>query len=712
MATVSSTIPQPPPTITNTATTISGGTWTASLDPSGATVYSSGSTTVSGPVNLWGTAILNVNSGAVVSGLTAVARFGNVGPTINVSAGGTIENSYTANGYLNVYSGGITQNNTYESEVTKIYSGGSSTKDVFTESDMSGWTSGTLNGTAFAGGDGTSSVYVYAGGSIAAPSVVNQSLTVNKGASYESATTPAAPPVITNTATTISGGIWTASRDPSGATVYSSGSTTVAGPVNLWGTAILNVTSGAVVSGLTAVAPYGNVGPTINVSAGGTIENSYTANGYLNVYSGGVTQNNTYESEVTNILSGGSSTNDVFTESYMSGWTSGMLNGTAFAGGDGTASVTVAAGGSISAPTVVNQALTVNKGASYEACFLAGTMIRTPTGDVAVEELSTGDTILAYVDGQPVARTIVWAGMARVHVRPRPAGDEAGWPLRIVKDAFADGVPYKDMLITSEHCLFFDGAFVPARMLVNGQSIFYDRSIPAYAYYHIETEGHAVVMADGVLTESYLDTGNREVFRQHGRIASLAPDRALTWNDAACPLDVSRAFVEPLFRRIAARAAQIGAPTRGSDHVLTDEMDLHLVTGAGAIIRPVRQNGAHVMFMLPADIQEVHIVSRASRPSDVIGPFVDDRRHLGVLIGEITLFEGSHSTEVTAHLSANERHGWSTSGQERLRWTTGNAILPLGARRSERMALLALEVRAGGPYFVPETDADAVARIA
>ncbi|GEB38536.1 hypothetical protein GLI01_25710 [Gluconacetobacter liquefaciens] len=712
MATVSSTVPLPPPTITNTATTILGGTWTASLNTGGVTVYTSGSATISGPVNLWGGAILNVTSGAVVSGLTAVAAYGGVAATINVSAGGTIENSYTANGYLNVYSGGITQDNTYESEVTTIYAGGSSTRDIFTESYTSGTTSGTLNGTAFTGGDGGSYIIVNSGGSITDPTVANQALTVNKGASYESATTPAAPPAITNTATTISGGPWTASLNASGVTVYTSGSTTVSGPVNLWSGSTLNVTSGAVVSGLTAVAAYGNVGPTINVSAGGTIENSYTANGYLNVYSGGVTQNNTYESEVTTIYAGGSSTNDVFTESYTSGWTTGTLNGSAFAGGDGTASVTVNSGGSITAPSVVNQTLTVNKGAAYEACFLAGTMIRTPTGDVAVEELSTGDTILAYVDGQPVARTIVWAGMARVHVRPRPAGDEAGWPLRIVKDAFADGVPYKDMLITSEHCLFFNGAFVPARMLANGQSIFYDRSIPAYAYYHIETEDHAIVMADGVLTESYLDTGNRQAFRQHGRVASLAPDRALTWNDAACPLDVSRPFVEPLFRRIAARAAQIGAPTREPDHALTDDTDLHLVTGTGAIIRPVRQNGEHVLFMLPADIQEVRIVSRTSRPSDVIGPFVDDRRHLGVLIGDITLFEGSHSTALTAHLSANERHGWTTSWQDRLRWTTGNATLPLGARRSDRMALLALEVRAGGPYIVSGTDADAVARIA
>ncbi|OAZ70812.1 hypothetical protein SRCM100623_02163 [Acetobacter pasteurianus] len=72
----------------------------------------------------------------------------------------------------------------------------------------------------------------------------------------------------------------------------------------------------------------------------------------------------------------------------------------------------------------------------------------------------------------------------------------------MLKDAIADGVPYKDMLITAEHCLFFEGKFVPVRMLVNGVSIFYDKSITSYDYYHVETDQHSVITADGMLTEA------------------------------------------------------------------------------------------------------------------------------------------------------------------------------------------------------------------
>ncbi|KXV22348.1 hypothetical protein AD933_00525, partial [Acetobacter malorum] len=139
-------------------------------------------------------------------------------------------------------------------------------------------------------------------------------------------------------------------------------------------------------------------------------------------------------------------------------------------------------------------------------CFLAGSMIETPDGDVPVENLKEGDQVIAYVDGSPVSRPVVWTGHKHVTVRNGLPDDEAGYPVRILKDAIADGVPYKDMLITGDHCLFFDGSFIPVRMLVNGRSIFFDRTISSYTYYHVETPQHVVIRADGMLTESYLDT--------------------------------------------------------------------------------------------------------------------------------------------------------------------------------------------------------------
>ncbi|WP_367160790.1 Hint domain-containing protein [Kozakia baliensis] len=53
--------------------------------------------------------------------------------------------------------------------------------------------------------------------------------------------------------------------------------------------------------------------------------------------------------------------------------------------------------------------------------------------------------------------------------------------------------------------MYFDGRFIPARMLVNGGSIAYDHSFSRYDYYHIETADHSVIFAESMPTESYLD---------------------------------------------------------------------------------------------------------------------------------------------------------------------------------------------------------------
>jgi hypothetical protein len=41
-----------------------------------------------------------------------------------------------------------------------------------------------------------------------------------------------------------------------------------------------------------------------------------------------------------------------------------------------------------------------------------------------------------------------------------------------------------------------------------------DNTRSTVTYYHVELEEHSVVIADGVLTESYLDVGNRGEFKE------------------------------------------------------------------------------------------------------------------------------------------------------------------------------------------------------
>ncbi|KXV72554.1 hypothetical protein AD952_03940 [Acetobacter cerevisiae] len=340
----------------------------------------------------------------------------------------------------------------------------------------------------------------------------------------------------------------------------------------------------------------------------------------------------------------------------------------------------------------------------YEVCFLSGSMIRTSAGDVAVENLTIGHDVVTFdwKNNKHVTRPVVWVGKAQATVRTDLQDDEAGYPVRILKDAIAEGVPYKDMLITAEHCLFFEGKFVPARMLVNGVSIFYDKSITSYDYYHVETEQHSVITADGMLTECYLDTGNRASFRQEGTVVRLGGKKR-TWADhAAAPLCVERSFVEPLFRAVELRKNSVaGRCVQMEDIETTLDPDLHLITDTGTILRSMRHKGQQYSFMLPPETKSVRLVSRASRPADVVGPFVDDRRCMGVAVADVRLLCAREQFAITSHLQAEKPEGWYESDETDCAWTNGNAVLPLGDYLTRgKMGILSVTIRAAGPYLV------------
>lgn len=345
----------------------------------------------------------------------------------------------------------------------------------------------------------------------------------------------------------------------------------------------------------------------------------------------------------------------------------------------------------------------------YEVCFLADTLIAGPNGNVAVQDLVPGDTVTSYRDGVAYSSKVSWAGKAHCVVRPEKADDEAGYPVRILENAIAQGVPFQDMLVTSEHCLFLDGKFIPARMLVNGRSIYYDKSFTSYDYFHIETEGPSVIMANGALTESYLDTGNRRAFEQKSNVFMFG-QKAKSWeNDAAASLTVCRDLVEPVYRQIEQRAQALQFAVQAPAATTTTDSDLHLVSDRGHRIQPLRTVDNRVMFMIPGDVASVRIVSNSSRLSDAIGPFVDDRRMLGVLIGDVSFFDSGVTVKIKTHLIKENLSGWHSVEHIPMRWTNGNAHLPLGARLPGSIGLLAIKVEAAGPYVVASADEAEVA---
>ncbi len=347
---------------------------------------------------------------------------------------------------------------------------------------------------------------------------------------------------------------------------------------------------------------------------------------------------------------------------------------------------------------------------TLNTCFLAGSAIATPYGETAIEHLGEGDLVLVREGAQTISRPVLWVGRRRIDLSGSACPAEA-YPVRILAQAFGEGVPGRDLLLTAEHCILANGVLIPARMLVNGSSIRIDRSIPRYEYFHIELEQHGILIANGLETESYMDTGNRGAFA-NSPVVSLLPDRGTSeahdrWAfDAAAPLAVDRATVEPIWRRLAERAVLLGLPLPPAV-ALTEQPDFRLRTDSGVLIRPILSDGAVHAFVVPGGARSLRMLSRASSPCETIGPFVDDRRPLGLSIGRIGVGIGRRRRPFVEHLQASALGGWHAIEPGACsRWTNGDAVLPVDLSDGEP-AFLDIEVCQAGPYV--ETAEDGLA---
>jgi hypothetical protein len=79
-------------------------------------------------------------------------------------------------------------------------------------------------------------------------------------------------------------------------------------------------------------------------------------------------------------------------------------------------------------------------------CYVRGTMIRTPDGELPVEKLRPGKQVITLVDGQEVPQTVTWLGHRRIGLAGHPKPETAA-PIRIRRDAFADGMPHRDLVV-------------------------------------------------------------------------------------------------------------------------------------------------------------------------------------------------------------------------------------------------------------------------
>ena len=160
--------------------------------------------------------------------------------------------------------------------------------------------------------------------------------------------------------------------------------------------------------------------------------------------------------------------------------------------------------------------------ASGYLCFAAGTQIATPTGERAVEGLRIGDHVLT-AEGRAVA--VKWVG--RQSVKTRFGTAERLAPVRIRAGALGDGLPHSDLTVTADHGMVVGGVIGHAGALVNGTTI---TRVPlaemgeVYTVFHIETEAHEIILANGAPAETFIDNVSRRVFDNFAEFEALYGD--------------------------------------------------------------------------------------------------------------------------------------------------------------------------------------------
>lgn len=135
-------------------------------------------------------------------------------------------------------------------------------------------------------------------------------------------------------------------------------------------------------------------------------------------------------------------------------------------------------------------------------CFVAGTAIRTPNGDVAVETLQPGDLVMTHDDGPQPLR---WIGSRTVAAQGNFA------PVHIRADTFGQ---HGDLMVSPLHRVLIRDSlsellFGEAEVLVAAKDLVNDRSVRYVSggdvtYVHLLFDRHQVVFSEGLATESFL----------------------------------------------------------------------------------------------------------------------------------------------------------------------------------------------------------------
>lgn len=307
-----------------------------------------------------------------------------------------------------------------------------------------------------------------------------------------------------------------------------------------------------------------------------------------------------------------------------------------------------------------------NGGSMTYACFLKGTHIATPEGEKTVESLVAGDKVITASGG---VATVKWLGHRTLYKNRIPAKDAVrAFPILIKKDAIADNVPHADLVVSPGHHLEFNGALVPAMMLVNGQTIVQQFDRRSFEYFHVELEQFDIILAEGVPAESYVDMGNRSMFQNADEVA-MNPDFGPSEgrpNIEGIVIAREGAVVEAIRKQLLARAELLTGAQRTTDAALCVEVNGRIIQATPEFVK----EGVY-RFELPENAGDVRIVSRSSLVRDVTHLARRDIRRVGVGLSAIAFTDsnGRHDIDLMDSRISGMNQPQDVKGTA-MRWTT------------------------------------------
>jgi hypothetical protein len=300
---------------------------------------------------------------------------------------------------------------------------------------------------------------------------------------------------------------------------------------------------------------------------------------------------------------------------------------------------------------------------STVVCFAAGTLIRTPRGDIPVETLQVGERV---VTNSGESRAIKWIGNREIDCRRHPNPPQV-LPVRIAAGAFGLNRPSQDLYLSPEHSVCVDvcgEVLIPVGNLVNGATVA-PVDADKVSYWHVELDSHDILIANNLPAESYLEMANRAFFAEAGATLGDPAGRDRTYADFCRPVATDGPIVEFVRERLELQAQALG-------WTASRDADLHLLVD-GCVRRPLAEGGT-AAFVFDPSASDVRLKSNTVAPAFARG----DPRPLGVALRSL-VFAGSggqaRAVPIDDDRLGGGGHALESNDGASWRWTDGELIL-------------------------------------